>query len=525
MRSGPRFGGAAESVTAAKRARLLAAARLYLVAPAGIAVPLRRASCSMALEPRACNGSAMRLANSRAAAFCAWRSRAGRRARSPAGAELAARRLSLPRGGARSVAELRVGDGSSSRASPTIRTTRTRCACDWRGRKLGYVPRRENAALAWGLDRGTPLRARISRARRASEPRAAHRVRGVRRVKSVAWNETMARRSDRVARISPRARKLKLAAAEAARRRRSRAASSCWSQTLRAGGKILACGNGGSAADAQHFAAELVNRFERERPPLAAIALTTDTSTLTSIANDYAYEQVFAKQVRALGRHGRRAARDLDQRQLGQRGRRRSRAAHELGMRVVALTGNGGGKMAALLARRRRAHLRAAQAHRAHPGSPPAGAALPVRRHRLRCSSEPTHERRPRCAAALALLAGLSRRCIGAGARGALQCARGPAHHRHADRRRGHRARARQRASASASASKAHVNVTSYNRACCSPAKCRTKPRASEIEQDRRRGAQRAQRHQRDPGRRRLSSAGSRANDTDAHRQGARRAS
>ena len=74
--------------------------------------------------------------------------------------------------------------------------------------------------------------------------------------------------------------------------------------SLRAGGKILACGNGGSAADAQHFAAELVNRFERERPPLAAIALTTDTSTLTSIANDYDYEQVFAKQVRALGRKG-----------------------------------------------------------------------------------------------------------------------------------------------------------------------------------------------------------------------------
>src|SRR5262249_54707821 len=73
---------------------------------------------------------------------------------------------------------------------------------------------------------------------------------------------------------------------------------------LRAGGKVLACGNGGSAADAQHFAAELVNRFERERPPLAAIALTTDTSALTSIANDYSYAQVFEKQLRALGRRG-----------------------------------------------------------------------------------------------------------------------------------------------------------------------------------------------------------------------------
>ena len=73
---------------------------------------------------------------------------------------------------------------------------------------------------------------------------------------------------------------------------------------LRAGGKVMACGNGGSAADSQHFAAELLNRFEKERPPLAAIALTTDTSTLTSIANDYAYDQVFAKQVAGLGRAG-----------------------------------------------------------------------------------------------------------------------------------------------------------------------------------------------------------------------------
>ena len=73
---------------------------------------------------------------------------------------------------------------------------------------------------------------------------------------------------------------------------------------LRAGGKILACGNGGSAADAQHFSAELLNRFEVERPPLAAIALTTDTSTLTSIGNDYGFEKIFERQVRALGRRG-----------------------------------------------------------------------------------------------------------------------------------------------------------------------------------------------------------------------------
>ena len=72
-------------------------------------------------------------------------------------------------------------------------------------------------------------------------------------------------------------------------------------QCLRRDGKIMACGNGGSAADSQHFAAELLNRFEMERPGLAALALTTDTSTLTSIANDFDFDQIFSKQVRALG--------------------------------------------------------------------------------------------------------------------------------------------------------------------------------------------------------------------------------
>jgi D-sedoheptulose 7-phosphate isomerase len=115
--------------------------------------------------------------------------------------------------------------------------------------------------------------------------------------------------------------------------------------SLRSGGKILACGNGGSAADAQHFAAELVNRFERERAPLAGLALTTDSSTLTSIANDYAYEQVFEKQVRALGRKG-----DVLL-AISTSGNSASvvaamRAARELGVGVVALTGRGGGKMA-----------------------------------------------------------------------------------------------------------------------------------------------------------------------------------
>lgn len=75
-------------------------------------------------------------------------------------------------------------------------------------------------------------------------------------------------------------------------------------KALKAGNKILSCGNGGSAADAQHFSSELLNRFEMERPALPAIALTTDTSTLTSIANDYAYNRVFAKQIEALGQQG-----------------------------------------------------------------------------------------------------------------------------------------------------------------------------------------------------------------------------
>jgi len=120
-------------------------------------------------------------------------------------------------------------------------------------------------------------------------------------------------------------------------------------ESLKNGGKALACGNGGSAADAQHFAAELVNRFEAERPPLAGLALTTDSSTLTSIANDYAYQQVFAKQVRALGRRG-----DVLL-AISTSGNSANviealHAAHELGVRVIGLTGNGGGKMAPLLA-------------------------------------------------------------------------------------------------------------------------------------------------------------------------------
>lgn len=114
--------------------------------------------------------------------------------------------------------------------------------------------------------------------------------------------------------------------------------------SLRSGGKILACGNGGSAADAQHFSAELLNRFEVERPPLAAIALTTDTSTLTSIANDYSYDQVFEKQVQALGRAGDVL---LAISTSGNSGNVMAamRAASKAGMSTVALTGRGGGEM------------------------------------------------------------------------------------------------------------------------------------------------------------------------------------
>jgi D-sedoheptulose 7-phosphate isomerase len=114
-------------------------------------------------------------------------------------------------------------------------------------------------------------------------------------------------------------------------------------------GKILSCGNGGSAADAQHFSAEMLNRFEIERPGLSAVALTTDSSTLTSIANDYDYSQVFSKQVRALGHPGDvllAISTSGDSRNVAEA----MTAAHERKMRVVALTGRGGGQMASMLA-------------------------------------------------------------------------------------------------------------------------------------------------------------------------------
>lgn len=108
--------------------------------------------------------------------------------------------------------------------------------------------------------------------------------------------------------------------------------------------KILACGNGGSAADAQHFAAELVGRFERERPELAALSLATDTSALTAIANDYDYRQVFAKQVRALGRAG-DVLFAISTSGNSDNVLAAVQAAHDRGMSVVALTGKKGGKM------------------------------------------------------------------------------------------------------------------------------------------------------------------------------------
>ena len=125
-------------------------------------------------------------------------------------------------------------------------------------------------------------------------------------------------------------------------------AAGVMTECLLSDGKILACGNGGSAADAQHFAAELVGRFERERPELPAIALTTDTSLLTAIANDYSFEQVFAKQVRALGAKGDVL---LAFSTSGNSGNVLAaiEAARTREMHVVALTGKGGGRISELL--------------------------------------------------------------------------------------------------------------------------------------------------------------------------------
>ena len=112
--------------------------------------------------------------------------------------------------------------------------------------------------------------------------------------------------------------------------------------------KILACGNGGSAADAQHFSAEMLNRFEMERPGLPAIAITTDSSTLTSIANDYQYAEIYSKQVRALGQ------KDDVLLAISTSGESHNiinaiDAAHDMNMLVFALTGKDGGEIRSML--------------------------------------------------------------------------------------------------------------------------------------------------------------------------------
>jgi DnaA initiator-associating protein len=119
-------------------------------------------------------------------------------------------------------------------------------------------------------------------------------------------------------------------------------------QALIRGNKILSCGNGGSAGDAQHFSSELLNRYERDRPSLPAMALTTDSSTITSIANDYSYDEIFSKQIKALGQPG-----DILL-AISTSGNSRNvinamEAALARDMTIVALTGKDGGEMAGFL--------------------------------------------------------------------------------------------------------------------------------------------------------------------------------
>jgi D-sedoheptulose 7-phosphate isomerase len=124
------------------------------------------------------------------------------------------------------------------------------------------------------------------------------------------------------------------------------AAAQMLADVLKGGGKLLLFGNGGSAADAQHLAAEFVNRFRIERPPLAALALTTDTSIITAVANDYDFREVFAKQVRALGRAG-DLAWGLSTSGASANVAEGLKAARELGLRTLAFSGGDGGPVAA----------------------------------------------------------------------------------------------------------------------------------------------------------------------------------
>ncbi|MBI5343832.1 MAG: D-sedoheptulose 7-phosphate isomerase [Deltaproteobacteria bacterium] len=118
-------------------------------------------------------------------------------------------------------------------------------------------------------------------------------------------------------------------------------------ESFKSGGKLLLAGNGGSAADAQHIAAEFINRFEIERPPLPALALTTDTSNITSIGNDYSFDQVFSKQVRALGRENDvllAISTSGDSANII----KAADAARSIGIKVIALSGKDGGRLASM---------------------------------------------------------------------------------------------------------------------------------------------------------------------------------
>src|SRR5687768_4898690 len=232
--------------------------------------------------------------------------------------------------------------GWSSRASRTIRTMRTqwRCAGAATSSATSLGARTRHSPGAWTAARRCAL---------ASAPSPSIRTRRAGSA-STCTSSKIRRMENLAGRISAHfaeSAKLKLAAAEPLAAPLVRGIE-LLVDTLRGGGKVLSCGNGGSAADAQHFAAELVNRFERERPPLAAIALSTDTSALTSIANDYAYQQVFSKPLRAFGKRG-DALLAISTSGNSVNVIDAVHAAHELGIRVVALTGNGGGKMAALM--------------------------------------------------------------------------------------------------------------------------------------------------------------------------------
>ena len=125
-------------------------------------------------------------------------------------------------------------------------------------------------------------------------------------------------------------------------------AADCMLRSLLGGCKILSCGNGGSAGDAQHFSSEMLNRFEMERPGLPAIALTTDTSTITSIANDYHFDRIFARQIEALGQNG-DILLAISTSGNSNNVLRAIETAHTRGMIVVALTGKNGGALADLL--------------------------------------------------------------------------------------------------------------------------------------------------------------------------------